>query len=346
MQLPVVVGLTALPLLPAPSGDVACLRDPVFGDDLLVVFAFEGDEAAALWAVDEESLEEVRSDADEVLEPGTFGARIVRPGDPDPTRDGFRELGEGRCLLVFELEAAERPVRSIPRFAGTYELLHGGEERWVDVPFEKLADADDWEDDDLEEAGFTLTQGVRAISQVHVRLKGEVFDVNDVELFAVGDDEGLMTHGATFDSDQVEYQFDLPEEQDVELVVRVSLSDGSTVELGDLPLRDAYRPVDSDELEAVDVELEVRSAIQHEAHAEGEGDYDLLRGFRWVDKRGDVLDDIWPSSQSSGFGTSVEMSCRVPTDLPRGAKLQLGVLVDAAWETISFEETDVPGPDA
>jgi hypothetical protein len=73
-----------------------------------------------------------------------------------------------------------------------------------------------------------------------------------------------------------------------------------------------------------------------QAFAEGKGDFDMLRGYRWVDKRGKKL-EVWPSSESGGGNKTISTACRVPGKLPRGARMQLGILVGAEWETITFD---------
>ncbi|MEO2162845.1 MAG: hypothetical protein ABGY29_10005, partial [bacterium] len=73
------------------------------------------------------------------------------------------------------------------------------------------------------------------------------------------------------------------------------------------------------------------------------GDYDLIRGCRWVSSSGKDL-GIHPNFHYGGGDKTVTVSCLAPTELPRGAKLQLGILVGAGWETISFLYENLKAP--
>ncbi len=56
--------------------------------------------------------------------------------------------------------------------------------------------------------------------------------------------------------------------------------------------------------------------------------------------------DIWPESISSGGGDTITTQRRVPENLPRGAKLQLGVLVGAKRERVEFSFSQILRSDA
>ena len=53
--------------------------------------------------------------------------------------------------------------------------------------------------------------------------------------------------------------------------------------------------------------------------------------------------DLWPRSSASGGGKSFSTDCMLPEEA-RGAKLQLGLLVGAKTEKLSYEFLDVPAP--
>ena len=68
----------------------------------------------------------------------------------------------------------------------------------------------------------------------------------------------------------------------------------------------------------------------------------LYRGYRWVDKRDRVL-DIFALSQAEGTRT-FRSSCPILMDVPKGARLQLGILVGARSERVEFEFTSIAAP--
>lgn len=334
--------LTCLPLIPDVS--VSALREPSFGKGLFIVVERTGDDATAIWDVDDEELEEVVTDAGEVLKLTVFGMTFVSPGDRDPTRKGFEKLEEDRSLLVFRFRAPQQPVKSIVRVAGTYELLSGGEEHWIDVPFAEVIDPGPWEDKVLTEAGFEITHGVREVQQLHLKVSGEVFDVSEVNLRLAGSDEDLHSVSSSGSFNSITYEFDIGVANVSKLTARIQLEDGTLVELGKLAHKSKFTKVKSAELAKAKLSLEVRQVVVREAFAEGLGDYDLLRGFRWVNKKGQKA-GIFPHSQASGWDKYVNTSCRVPADLKRGVRLQLGVLVGTQRETVRFEYTNIDGPD-
>ena len=73
------------------------------------------------------------------------------------------------------------------------------------------------------------------------------------------------------------------------------------------------------------------------------GDFDAYAKYRWIDSKGKKL-DIFPESEATGFGKQFTTACRVPVDLPKGAKLEMGVLVGAKTEWLEYEYLDVPAP--
>lgn len=345
MKTVAIVCLAALTYVPSiPDVSVSALRDPRFGKDLFLVVERTGDDAMAIWDVNDETLDEVRTDAGEVLKPAARGMTLVSPGDMDPTRAGFEELEEGRSLLVFRFRKAQKPVKSIARLAGTYELLSGGKERWVDVPFAKLAEAGPWEDEVLTAAGFEFTQGVREVQQLHLRISGEIFDVGAVNLRLAGVEEDLPSGNSSGNLKSITYEFDIGAADVSKLTARIELDDGTLVEIGKLAHKSKFTKAKSAKLAKADLSLEVRQVIVRESFAEGVGDYDLLRGYRWVNKKGQDT-GLFPHSQAGGGGKSVMTSCRVPADLKRGVRLQLGVLAGTQRETRRFEYTNIGGPD-
>ena len=111
-----------------------------------------------------------------------------------------------------------------------------------------------------------------------------------------------------------------------------------------LPMGGKARAAKSRELKQAKLKLESHVTTVTEVYAEGAGSFNLLRGFRWVSSRGKDL-GIHPSSRSSGWTKSVKVACRAPVDLPRGAQLQMGILVGARWETIEFLYEDLQAPE-
>lgn len=326
-----------------PEESVYAVIDPVFHKDLFVVVELDGEDAATLWEVDDEELESVEAASGEVLQPGAFPLEYAAPGARDPLKSGYVEVEEGRALLVFKFRPPTGEVDSIPRFAGTYRGLRGGAEAWVEVPFEELEEGVAWEDETLAEAGFELTRGVREVSLVQVRVKGETFDVDTIEVLAPDAEEPLSEGDTRFEDEGIEYEFDLPADDLEKVTVTVTLESGEAIVLEDVRLGEKYRAVKSDALKKADLSVEVRSAVVYETVARGTGEFDMFRRFRWTDKLGRKI-DIWPSSAAHGGGAHITMTCRVPAKLPRGAKLQLGLLVGAEWEDVAFEYEDVPGP--
>lgn len=326
-----------------PDVSVFSVFDPVFGRDLFVVAELDGPDAAALWEVKDPTCEEVATASGEVLTPTAFPLQYAPAGAAHPLKSGFVEVEEGRSLLVFKFRPPAGAVASIPRFAGTYRALRGGEEAWVDVPFEELEEGVVWEDESLAAAGFELTRSVRPITVVQVRVEGEVFDVSRVEVRVPGVAEPLGEGDSKGDLGWIEHAFDVVGEAPASVSVTVALESGEAIVLEDVRLGDRYRAVESRALNEAKLGVEVRRGEVSEVWAEGEGTFDLYRRFRWTDRRGKEL-DLWPSSRTSGGGEHFEARCRIPGALPRGARLQLGVLVGAAWEDVAFAYEDVPGP--
>lgn len=351
MKLLLCAGLAALATFSArPDVTVSSLWDPTFGNDLLVVLELTGEDGATAWEAeaDEEDIAEARTGAGESLEPTFFPLSYVAPGDFDPRYEGFEKVGDGIRLLVFKFDKPKKAVESIAVFKGQYQLLSGGEERWIDAPIGEVADPSPWKDDALEGEGFELQQGVREVPQVHVKISKDVFAVGDVRLVAKkedGSEEEVYSAGSSGDLKSTEYRFDLPEDDGVTIVVRLELDGGKVVELTELPDGEKYKKPKSDALKGAKFVVETRKVAVREFFAEGRGDHDKLRKFRWVDKKGEEL-DIFPHFSSGGGGTRVSMQCRIPHDLPRGARLQHGFLIGAEWNTVSFEYTDIEGPDA
>jgi hypothetical protein len=345
MKLTLLAGLGLSAVLPhAPEPTVRVLREPSFGRDLLLVLEHEGAEVERLWAARGVELDAVRSAGGEELDVSPGGPRLAKSGERDPTRRGFEDVADGRALVWYTISRPSEEVRSIPRFAGRYELLRGGEARPVDVPIEQPAEPAPWEDETLAEAGVELSVGLRELPQVHLRLTGDLFEVAELELFAAGAEDGLPATIPGFDPDAMERHFDLPGDAPEQLLARVTLEDGTVIELDDLPAKEEYRRVRDKALAKADLELEARRMTAREVHGEGAGEWAQLRGFRWVDRRGKPVGLHPESTIGSGAEDRVELTCRVPAELPRGARLVLDVLVGATWEPVRFEATDLEVP--
>ena len=352
------IALVALaPSGAAPEPSVRSMLDPrgFSNPDLLVVVEYEGEEAI-LWNMDDAEVEEVRTDSGELLEPSFFSPALVMPGDRDPRISGYTPLAEGSQLVVFEFDAPEEEWKSIPRLAGSYELLHGGELHWVELPFEEVHESEPWEDEALAEAGFEFEYEVKLVPQLHIKCAGEHMDIDEVVLVdGEGVEHGEKRHrlqrlddlydnrGGMQENTQGVYEFDLEGIELEGLVALVRMEDESTIELDDLPERDTYRALRNRDLRDAGLELEVRRVEVREFSAQGAGNYESLMDFRWLDKRDEELHIFSHWSKSDFRGAT--LSARIPYELPRGAHLQLGVVSGATLERVSFEHLDIDAPD-
>ena len=168
------------------------INDPTWNDRFLVIQEFEaGDDLP--WDIEMGNhLDVLKTDAGEIFRPDVmFTPSVVLPGDKDPRKPGYEKLEEGTHLLVWELSKPKTKWKSIQRLAGHYELTHGGETRWVDVPLmlEQGADPIDWEDETLEEAGFKLKARIEGLRMLQVQITKRPWEFDEAVLLDEDDKE-------------------------------------------------------------------------------------------------------------------------------------------------------------
>ena len=353
--------LLALPLLGllAASPDTQqapyCQNDPTWSRKLLIIAEYDLDDADTHWEVSfsESKLEELRTDTGEVLEPEMFTPEIVGPGDRDPRVDGFKDLGEGQRLMVWEFYRPKQDWSSLVRLAGSYELIHGGTEHWIPVPVDGEPDAEPvpWENEHLAAAGFELKQGLRTVPQLQVKAK-VAMGVLDEFILRDAEGEELSSRSSSGDLTTRTEEWNMDEEHDLstlQLVVR--FEDGSELVVDELPDGPKFQRIKGSEWKKKKMVLEVAlvetltaytvgSYTGHESG--GPKSVAAYRGYRWADSRGRDL-DIFTLSEGGG-SSRFSSSCPILTDPPRGARLELGILVGARSERVEFEFTDLPAP--
>ncbi len=337
----------SLLLLVGPSAQKGpySLNCPNFSDRLLVVIEYDAGDEGMPWEVERARLTPMRTDAGELLDADTmFTPRIVAPGDADPRSSGFKKLPKNKRLIVWELERPKKSWNKIKRLAGSYELTHGGEVHWIKVPGEGEPDAEPvkWEDKHLSEAGFNLKRGVRKISQLHVQLTGKVFAF---DRFTLQDENGQELSSTSSSAEFKSYteQFNLGSKELKDLTITVHMEDGTQLSIKEIPGASKYRRVRGSKWKKAGITVQTRSANVQEYYAKGTGDFDAYAKYRWIDSKGKKL-DIFPESEAAGIGKQFTTACRVPMDLPKGAKLEMGVLVGAKTEWLEYEYLDIPAP--
>ena len=340
--------LLAVLFLASPLGteDYKLVRDPSFGGkNLVLLHEFPAKQAATMWDIDDAEVEEVKTDSGEVLRTSSYMFDLSVEGDSDPRSKRLAWLPADSAIISIEFRKEAQPFKTIPRIAGSYELLHGGAERWVTLDHEALADVHPWKQEDLKEGGFELLGGVREVSLLTLMIKDGGMDVEDVHLRAVGSDELISSESSSGGLGYRVHEFRLTDVEREGLVAVLEMEEGPEIVVENLPMGTKAKPAKSRELKKAKVGLESHVATVTEVHAKGTGNYDLIRGFRWVSSSGKDL-GIHPNFH---YGTgaapkSVQASCMAPRKLPRGAQLQFGVLVGARWETIKFLYENLKAP--
>ena len=332
-----------------------CQNDPTWSRKLLIIAEYDLDDADTHWEItfNESKLEELRTDTGEVLRPEMFTPEIVRPGDRDPRVHGFEDLGEGEQLMVWEFSRPKQDWKSLERLAGSYELTHGGTQHWIPVPMDGEPDGEPvaWEDEHLAAAGFELKLGIKTVPQLQVKAK-VAMGVLDEFILRDAEGEELFSRSSGGDLTTRTEEWNLDEEHDLstlQLVVR--FEDGSELVVDELPDGPKFQRIKGSEWKKKKMVLEIARVDTLAAYNEGPytghdagGPKALTAycGYRWVDSKGRDL-DIFTLSQAGGL-SSFSSSCPIPTDLPRGARLEFGVLVGATTERVEFEFTDLPAP--
>jgi len=322
-----------------------CLNDPSWSDRLLVVQEFrEGDDLP--WDVDHGNhLDVLKTDTGEVFRPDVmFTPKVVLPGDLDPRDGRGAKVPEGLHLLVWELARPTQKWSSIQRLAGHYELTHGGETRWVTVPLDLEQDAEPvaWEDETLKDAGFSLKARVEGVRMLEVKVTTSNWDLSEVALMDASGEE-LPSSSSSMSSDEVVYAFELGDLELEGLQVVARMDDGTRHTLEEVPDGAKYKRAKGSSWKKAGLQLETRVAVVPRFSAKGTGNFDLYRKYRWLDAKGRAL-DLWPQSSASGGGKAFATDCMVPTELPKGARLELGLLVGAKTEKLLYEHLDIPAP--
>ncbi len=323
--------------------DYKLVRDPKFGKNLVLLQEFPAKKAATMWRIDDAEVEEVKTDSGEVLKTSSYMFDLSVEGDSDPRSKRLAWLPADSAIISIEFRKEAQPFKTVPRIAGSYKLLHGGEERWVTLDHEALADVHPWEQEDLKEGGFELQGGVREVQLLKVTIKEGAMDVDKVHLRAAGSDELISSESSSGGLGYRVYEFRLTDVEREGLVAVLELDDSPEIVVENLPMGSKAKSAKSSELKQAKAKLESHVVTVPEVHAKGSGDYDLIRGFRWVSSKGKDL-GIYPNYQFGGGKKTVSASCMAPSDLPRGAQLQFGVLVGARWETIDFLYEDLKAP--
>lgn len=321
-----------------------CLNDPAWSDRLLVVQEFEeGDDLP--WDIEMgNNLAVLKTDAGEVFRPDVmFTPSVVLPGDKDPRKPGYEKLEEGTHLLVWELSRPTSPWKSIERLAGHYELTHGGETRWAEVPLMLELDAEpiDWEDEVLEEAGFKLRARIEGLRMLQVQITKRPWEFEEAVLLDE-DDKEFAYQGSSTAGDVWTQSFEIGDRELEGLRLVVRMDDGTEHTLDKFSEGPKYKRAKGSSWKKAGLQIETRVAIVPRFGAKGSGEFDLYRKYRWVDQKGKVM-DLYPVSTASGGGKSFSTDCMLPEEA-RGAKLQLGLLVGAKTEKLSYEFLDIPAP--
>ena len=320
------------------------INDPTWNDRFLVIQEFkEGDDLP--WDIEMGNhLDVLKTDAGEIFRPDVmFTPSVVLPGDKDPRKPGYEKLEEGTHLLVWELSKPKTKWKSIQRLAGHYELTHGGETRWVDVPLmlEQGADPIAWEDETLEEAGFKLKARIEGLRMLQVQITKRPWEFDEAVLLDE-DDKEFAYQGSSTTGDVWTQSFEIGDRELEGLRLVVRMDDGTEHTLDKFSEGPKYKRAKGSSWKKAGLQIETRVAIVPRFSAKGSGDFDLYRKYRWVDRKGKVM-DLWPRSTASGGGKSFSTDCMLPEEA-RGAKLQLGLLVGAKTEKLSYEFLDVPAP--
>jgi hypothetical protein len=337
--------LAVLCLAVAPgTEDYKLVRDPSFGGkNLVLLHEFPAKQAATMWDIDDAEVEEVKTDSGEVLSTSSYMFDLSLEGDSDPRSKRLAWLPPGSAIISIEFRKETQPFKTIPRVAGSYELLHGGEERWVTLDHEKPTEVHPWEQEDLIEGNFELQGGVREVSLLSVMVMDGAMEVDEVHLRAVGSDELISEESSRGGRGYRVHEFRLTDVEREGLVAVLEMEEGPEIVVENLPMGSKAKAAKSRELKQAKLKLESHVATVTEVHAKGSGNYDMIRGFRWVSSSGKDL-GIHPNFHYGGGVKTVKASCLAPTELPRGAKLQLGILVGAGWVTIKFLYEDLKAP--
>ena len=230
--------LIAVLFLAGPIGavDYKLVRDPSFGKNLMLLHEFSTEQAATMWSIDDAEVEEVKTDSGEVLSTSSYMFDLSLEGDSDPRSKRLAWLPPGSAIISIEFRKEAQPFKIIPRIAGSYELLHGGVERWVTLDHEALADVHPWEQEDLKEGGFELLGGVREVSLLTLMIKDGGMDVEDVHLRAVGSDELISSESSSGGLGYRVYEFRLTDVEREGLVAVLELDEGLEVVVENLPM--------------------------------------------------------------------------------------------------------------
>ena len=337
--------LLALCVNPGTLKGPYAIHCPNFSDRMLVVIEYDAGDEGIPWEIDRPKTTPMRTDAGELIDADSFFCpRIVAPGHPDPRSTGAKVLGDGKRLVVWELERPKKDCKTIKRLAGSYELTHGGKVHWLDIPVDQEPGAEptEWANEHLKEAGFVLKRGRRVVPQLHVKVSGKVFDFDK---FQVLGDTGNEMESKTSSRGGKDYteQFDLKGEDPKDLKLIVHLEDGTQITIDKIPAASKYRRLRGSKWKKAGITVETRVTHVSEYYAKGTGDFDAYANYRWVNSKGKPL-NISPASEASGTKTTFTSACRSPLDLPKGARLEMGVLVGAVTEWLEYEYLDVPMP--
>ena len=137
-----------------------------------------------------------------------------------------------------------------------------------------------------------------------------------------------------------------------ELKLIVRFEDGSELTVDELPDSSKFQRIKGSEWRKKKMTLEVALLPTRETYTEGsytghesggpDSSLTVYRRYRWVDKRGQEL-DIFPLSRAEGV-RHFSSACPIVHDAPRGARLQLGILVGTKSERVEFEFTNIGAP--
>jgi len=340
---------------PDPQEAPYCQYQPDWRGELMVIVEYAADDPDVPWRLEpfgKLELEEVKTDRGEVLKPRIFCPKVYGSGDADPRKPNGPIMGEEEQLIVWNLSKPEQPWKSIQRLAGSYDLIHGGSLHWLPFPEELNPgdDSDPYENEHLAAAGFELKHGVRLTPQLHVRASGPMPDFDEF-ILRTAEGEKLISHSGRSAMNSRGRQWDLLEHDLDTLQLVVRFDDGTELTVDDLPDSPKFKRIRGSKWKKAKMSLEIARVETLTPFLEGSytktnpKSPDALRsfvGWRWVSAKGELIDTRFYFR--AGGVTSLEALCYVPTDLPKGARLEFGVLADARTERLAFEFTDIRAP--
>lgn len=344
MKLISLLGLACLASPTTQKGPYS-LNCPRFSDRMLVVIEFDEGDPGFPWAIKRAKTTPMRTDTDEFIEPDTMTTpRIVMEGRSDPRHEKGKVLENGKRLLVWELQRPKNPWTSIKRLAGSYNITHGGNLHWIEVPQNLKVGQEPvtWENEHLAAAGFELKGGWREVTQLHVNILGEGSDIKGIELLDANDGE-MMARAWGETGTGYDAQFDLKGTDSKGHTLIVLMKDGSRLEVSKIPSGSKYRRVRGSKWKKAGLTVETRLTKLDEFYARGKGEFSHYASYRWVNSKGIRL-NIFPTGGASGSGNSFMTTLRIPAKLPKGARLEFGVRAGSVTEWLEYEHLDVPAP--